>query len=169
MLRRNEDAVSPAMGSMLLATMAVMLMGVSAMFLFSLPDGNAIAPNAIITAANNPDTSNVVDLKIQHKSGDVLKAGYWKISIVPVGQPPVFVTSDTTMGEFSVGNQIITSNITSNGSYPASSTGVIVTNRGVYYGSPHNGNDMAPGQKYDIKLVHSQSNAVLLDTVVEVR
>ncbi len=49
--------------------------------------------------SNNPDTSTY-DLKVQHKGGDTLKAGDWKISVVPAsgtGTSPVFVTLTQTI------------------------------------------------------------------------
>ncbi|MDO8725058.1 MAG: hypothetical protein Q7J35_03200 [Candidatus Methanoperedens sp.] len=108
-------------------------------------------PTASITASNNPDTSGA-DLKIQHKGGDTLKSGEWKLSIVPVGNPPIFITSGS---DFAVGNQIIATSTTEHAT--------ILTNIAI-----SGGVTLAPG-KYDIKLVHILSNAMLLDQVVEVR
>jgi flagellin-like protein len=179
LFRKNELAVSPVIGVILMVAITVILAAVIAAFVFGLGGQQAAAPTASIVAANNPDTTSI-DLKIQHKGGDTLKGGDWKISIVPVGQSPVFVISQPG-NNLAVGAQIITSNVTTNGSWtdiaPQVLNGVNVTNTLVYYppsatgcgGNPCVGNDMMSGTKYDVKLVHVPSNAMLLDTVVEVR
>ncbi|MCZ7356806.1 MAG: hypothetical protein O8C66_03975 [Candidatus Methanoperedens sp.] len=98
------------------------------------------APTVSISIANNPDTTSP-DMKIQHKGGDTLKAGDWKLSIVPVGNSPWFNNQGS---DFAVGNQII----------------ITTTSEGL---------PLSSGGKYDVKLVHIPSNTMLLDTVVEVR
>jgi flagellin-like protein len=171
LFRKNELAVSPVIGVILMVAITVILAAVIAAFVFGLGGQQAAAPTASIVAANNPDTTSI-DLKIQHKGGDTLKGGDWKISIVPVGQSPVFVISQPG-NNLAVGAQIITSNVTTNGSWtdiaPQVLNGVNVTNTNVYYPNALYKDDLVSGQKYDIKLVHVPSNAMLLDTVVEVR
>ena len=155
MFRRNEDAVSPVIGVILMVAITVILEAVIAAFVFGLGGQQVAAPTASITGANNPDTT-APDLKVQHKGGDTLKGGDWKLSVVVAGNPPVFVTSNSSLGTFSVGSQII-ANTTTDASAP------IVTNQSVMGGTA-----MLVG-KYDVKLVHIPSNAMLLDTVVDVR
>ena len=159
-----------------MVAITVILAAVIAAFVFGLGGQQSAAPTASIVAANNPDTTSI-DLKIQHKGGDTLKGGDWKLSIVPVGKSPNFVISQTG-NNLAVGAQIITSNVTTNGSWVVTTNpqGVNVTNTNVYIGGALGnggdvtlpGNDLVSGQKYDIKLVHVPSNAMLLDTVVEV-
>ena len=176
LFRKNEMAVSPVIGVILMVAITVILAAVIAAFVFGLGGQQQAAPTASVTAANNPDTT-AIDLKIQHKGGDSLKGGDWKISIVPVGQSPSYVISRAG-SDLAVGAQIVTSNVTTNGTYSATNTnGVYVTNSSVYLSSGATdcgggvcvGNDLVSGQKYDVKLVHVPSNAMLLDTVVEVR
>jgi FlaG/FlaF family flagellin (archaellin) len=155
-----------------MVAITVILAAVIAAFVFGIGGQQAAAPTASIVAANNPDTTNI-DLKIQHKGGDTLKGGDWKLSIVPVGTAPVFVISQAG-NNLAVGAQIVTTNVTTNGSWadwttPTVLNGVNVTNTDVYYPNALYKNDMVSGQKYDVKLVHVPSNAMLLDTVVEVR
>jgi hypothetical protein len=115
------------------------------------------APTASIVASNSPDSPGI-DMKIMHKGGDLLKGGEWKLSIVPVGEPPMFVNS-ATGSDFGVGAMITTHNWTS-------SADVIVTNSAVTSSAP---DTWIYGSKLDIKLVHIPSNAILLDAVIEVR
>jgi hypothetical protein len=115
------------------------------------------SPTASIVASNSPDSPGI-DMKIMHKGGDLLKGGEWKLSIVPVGEPPMFVNS-ATGSDFGVGAMITTHNWTS-------SADVIVTNSAVTSSAP---DTWIYGSKLDIKLVHIPSNAILLDAVIEVR
>ncbi|HEY9245467.1 MAG TPA: hypothetical protein VIO11_01340, partial [Candidatus Methanoperedens sp.] len=95
--------------------------------------------------------------KIQHKGGDTLKGGDWKISVVTVGSSPAFNTSQTG-SELGVGAQL---NVTSTTEPNVN----LVVNNSVVQGSTA----LTSGQKYDIKLVHIPTNAMVLDTVAEVR
>src|SRR5574337_1292823 len=101
LFRKNEEAVSPVIGVSLMVAITVILAAVIAAFVFGLGGSTEKAPTSSIVVANNPDTS-AFDLKVQHKGGDTLKAGDWKISVVPAsgtGTTPVFVTSSSTNGE----------------------------------------------------------------------
>ncbi len=168
LFRKNEMAVSPVIGVILMVAITVILAAVIAAFVFGIGGQQAAAPTASIVSANNPDTTSI-DLKIQHKGGDTLKGGDWKLSVVPVGESPQFVISQAG-NNLAVGAQIITSNVTTNGTWSGTvTTGVNVTNSSVFYPDPLYANDLVSGQKYDVKLVHVPSNAMLLDTVVEVR
>ncbi len=160
MYKKNEDAVSPVIGVILMVAITVILAAVIAAFVFGLGGSQAAAPTASIVVANSPDTANVVDLKIQHKGGDLLKGGDWKLSIVPNGDAPFFVTSQSG-NDLAVGSQIITHNVTNSG------TNVTVTNTTVT--KDGTGDTWTAGSKYDVKLVHVPSNAMLVDAVVEVR
>ncbi len=139
LFKRNESAVSPVIGVILMVAITV------------------------IVAANNPDTPSI-DMKIQHKGGDTLKGGDWKLSIVAVGDAPAYITSNSTNGTFAVGNQITTIYLTNGtvANYVLNNSALDLTPGGAQY-------QMVSGQKYDVKLVHVPSNAMLLDTVVEVR
>jgi hypothetical protein len=110
------------------------------------------APTASITASNNPDTP-IADMAITHKGGDTLKSGEWKLSIVSVGNPPDFIISGS---DFAVGNTIVATTTTEHATslFNSALAGVV---------------PLSPGAKYDVKLIHIPSNAMLLDQVVEVR
>ena len=162
---RNEDAVSPVIGVILMVAITVILAAVIAAFVFGLGGSQQAAPTASITAANNPDTTGA-DLKIQHKGGDTLKAGDWKISVVPVGSSPIFVTSNsnTTNSTLSVGSQISVTSETDSGCATGSINATAVSCSSTILSTTGSN-----AGKYDIKLVHVPSNAMLLDQVVEVR
>lgn len=156
--RKDEDAVSPVIGVILMVAITVILAAVIAAFVFGLGGQQAAAPTASIVAANNPDTSTA-DIKISHKGGDMLKGGDWKISIVPVGTAPDFNVSNAGT-DFAVGSQILVNTTT-----PATNGQALNIPNTIVA----NGTLLAVNAKYDVKLVHVPSNAMLVDQVVEVR
>jgi flagellin-like protein len=147
---RNEEAVSPVIGVILMVAITVILAAVIAAFVFGLGGSQTAAPTASITAANNP--AQTLTMKIQHKGGDLIKSTDWKVSIVPVNSQVAYVTG---IGDLTVGSQIMV-NTTTTGTANA-------TNTSIYGGT------LFTAGKYDVKLVHMPSNAMLLDQVVEVR
>ena len=145
-----------------MVAITVILAAVIAAFVFGLGGTTEKAPTASITVANNPDTTGY-DLKINHKGGDMLKGGDYKLSVVAAtgsNTAPVFVTS-TAGSDLAVGAQIAVTAITT-GCTAATCT---LTNTTL----TSTGTPLASGQKYDVKLVHVPSNAMLIDTVVEAR
>ena len=163
--RQNEMAVSPVIGVILMVAITVILAAVIAAFVFGLGGTTEKAPTTSIVVANNPDTQ-IPDLKIQHKGGDMLKGGDYKLSVVAAtgtGTAPTFVTS-LPGSDLAVGAQIAVSNMTS--TCATAGTTCQLTNASLTVDPT---NALMTGQKYDVKLVHVPSNAMLLDTVVEVR
>jgi flagellin-like protein len=151
---KDESAVSPVIGVILMVAITVLLAAVIAVFAFSFGATDSKPPTSDITISRVPETSQV-DMKIVHKAGDTLKAGYWKISIVPVGESPVYQTSST---DFGVGDQIITTNLTSGtGTYT-------VTNTSIYTNGTA-GNIIAYN-KYDVKIVVFPYHSMVVDAVV---
>jgi flagellin-like protein len=158
---KNEEAVSPVIGVILMVAITVILAAVIAAFVFNLGGGQEKAPTASIVVANNPDTT-AYDLKLSHKGGETLKGGDWKVSVVPIGSAPDYnVSVSGDEGEFGVGAMINVSTstllITSGTNKTAITNSLITTGTNL------------TAQKYDVKFVHVPSNAMLLDTVVEVR
>ncbi len=145
-----------------MVAITVILAAVIAAFVFGIGGQQSAAPTASIVAANNPDTSTY-DMKIQHKGGDTLKATDWKLSIVMVGNATNYVISNATNGNFSVGSQIVTTQETT-GCTGADLTGGVNATSVSCTGYP-----LQSGQKYDVKMVHIPSNALMVDAVVEVR
>ncbi|MCK4798785.1 MAG: type IV pilin N-terminal domain-containing protein [Spirochaetes bacterium] len=152
---KNEEAVSPVIGVILMVAITVILAAVIAAFVFGIGGTQEKAPTASIVVANNPDTGEV-DYKITHKGGDSLKGGDWKLSVQAIGSSPVYVTSETG-SDLSVGHQIDVNNLTSSGNTLTNSS--LTASVGILNSSV----------KYDIKLVHIPSNAMMIDQVIEVR
>jgi hypothetical protein len=88
-----------------------------------------------------------------HKGGDIIKGGEWKLSIVEVGEPPLFKVSNS---DLSVGGQIIATTTTCEAA--------IITDQSVTGCTA-----LSSNAKYDVKLVQIPSNAMLLDQIIEVR
>lgn len=160
---KDEEAVSPVIGVILMVAITVILAAVIAAFVFDMGGNLTPAPpSASVTASNNA-VGDTLDIIIEHTGGDLIKGSEWKISVVDEGDSPRYVTS-TASDDFQVGGQII----------------VVGTVKSVDDGEPWNfssqlvpwsysGDDFDPGNKYDVKIVHIPSNSMVLNTVVEVR
>jgi flagellin-like protein len=156
---KDETAVSPVIGVILMVAITVILAAVIAVFGFGFGSNmNQKGPTAVISLSNVPDTIDIYDLKIVHKSGDPLRSGAWKISIVPAGELPVYQIANT---DFRVGDQIITTNLTNSG-------GVYnVTNSYIY--TTIDPNSILPNTKYEVKIVVLPFGSMVVDAVVVVR
>jgi len=156
---KNEDAVSPVIGVILMVAITVILAAVIAAFVFNMGGGAEKAPTSSIVVANNPDSTDP-DLKISHKGGDMLKGGDYKLSVVPINSAPNYNTS-ISGSDFSVGAMIdVNFDTTGCPTTNCTLTDALFTNDA--------GKEIS-SQKYDVKLVHVPSNAMMVDTVVEVR
>ncbi len=163
LLGKNESAVTPIIGVVLMVAITVLVAAVVAVYGFGFTGdfggANPKRPVSAITVVNIPETSGVIDMRITYRGGDDLKAGQWSLSIVPAGQVPVYRAAST---DFKPGDMIITTNITSGtGTY-------IVTNSSVTCSTCSSINLTADG-KYDVKIVVYPFKSMALDTVVEVR
>src|SRR3972149_5401310 len=98
MFRKDEEAVSPVIGVILMVAITVILAAVIAAFVFGLGGSQQAAPTASIVAQNNADTSGtLLDMKVVHRGGDTLKAGEWKVSVVDAATgTPAFATGNQT-------------------------------------------------------------------------
>jgi len=116
-------------------------------------------PTVALKVETVPETNGIIDFRIQHAGGDRLESGYWKLSIVPVGTAPVYRDSST---DFAVGDQIITTNLTSGtGNYT-------VTNSAAYNTTGTTGK-LISGEKYEVMIVVFPYKALVLDTVILAR
>jgi len=110
-MKQNDDAVSPVIGVILTVAITVILATVIAAFVFDFSaDRPTNRPTSAIKVETIPETHGIIDVRIQHSGGDRLVSGQWKLSIVPVGNAPIYRDSST---DFNVGDQIITTNLTS--------------------------------------------------------
>lgn len=154
----NRNAVSPVIGVILMVAITVIVAAVVAVFGFGFGATTSKPPIAAITVTSNPDTP-LVAIKMQHRSGDILRAGQWRLSIVPAGQSPAFQISST---DFKPTDIMITTNMTSGaGNYT-------VTNRTVSCSGCSSIN-LISGVKYDVKIIVFPFHSMVVDTVVEVR
>ena len=155
MFKQNEEAVSPVIGVILMVAITVILAAVIAVFVFGFGSSESKGPTTSIRVSPNLETINVMDIKIQHNGGDRLVSGDWHLSIVPVGQPPIFRASSS---DFGVGDMIITTNVTDGtGNYS-------VTKSGVYSVPPSQ--QFISGGKYDVKIVGYPFETLVLDTEI---
>ncbi len=134
----------------------VILAAVISVFAFNFGGMTAKGPTASIQVANNADTGTVYDMKIVHRGGERLVAGQWKISIVRLTDPPVFVTART---DLQVGDEIITTNLTDSGT-------VTVTNRSITSDVPAS---FVADSKYDVKIIVFPYKTMSVDAVVYIR
>lgn len=164
--KTNCNAVSPVIGVILMVAITVIVTTVVAVFGFGFTGdfGGASPkpPTAAITIASVSETIGITDIKIQHKNGDTLRAGDWWLSIVPVGQPPMYQQSSTV---FKAGDQIITMNVTDYSGATYNVTNAVVN---ITVGDNPSAR-LVSGQKYDVKMIVYPFKSMVLDTVVEVR
>jgi flagellin-like protein len=153
---KNEDAVSPVIGVILMVAITVILAAVVAVFGFGFGAMDAKGPTASIMVSSIPDTAGI-DMKIVHRAGDTLKAGDWKLSITGVDGPPVFITATT---DFQAGDTIITTNLTNSGTVSVTNSAVTVV------GIPAN---FVPDTKYNVKIIVYPYKTQLVDAVVLIR
>jgi len=161
---KDEEAVSPVIGVILMVAITVILAAVIAAFVFGM-GGNLTPspPTASVTAQNNA-ADDTLDIIIDHNGGDTLKGSEWKISVAKEGANPKYVTSYAD-DDFAVGGRIIMV-----GYETVAGTSNDFTNAGTPWTcSQTAGTDFVENTKYNIKMVHIPSNSIVLDTIVEVR
>jgi flagellin-like protein len=156
---KDEDAVSPVIGVILMVAITVILAAVIAAFVFGMGGNLSQAPPTVsITASSNSATSEE-DIIIEHSGGDVLKGSEWKLCVVATGNNTAYAFS-LAADDFAVGDQLVIS-IGETIDDPDSGFA-----NGLYSGA---GDTFDLGAKYDVKMVHIPSNSLVLDTVVEIR
>lgn len=155
---KDETAVSPVIGTILMVAITVILAAVIAVFGFGFGGFDSKGPSASIALSNVPETIGIYDMKITHKAGDRLKANDWKISIVPAGQSPVYQASSS---DFQVGDQILTTILTNgDGIYTVNNRTIEKT------GTPSN---FVPDIRYEVKIIVFPYKTMVIDAVVVLR
>ena len=160
---KDEDAVSPVIGVILMVAITVILAAVIAAFVFGMGGNLNQAPPTVSIIATNNAADSTLDIKIVHSGGELLKGTEWKISVVSEGTTPVYVTSYSG-DDFAVGGQIIMAGE----SDPTEDSHHFANTTPPWKYAPA-GIDLETGYKYDVKIVHIPSNSLVLNTVVEVR
>lgn len=110
-----------------------------------------IPPQVGITVRNYQDTENL-DIVIIHEAGDMVSSGDWKLSIVPFGNEPEYIDSES---DFRIGDKIITSTTTEGASR--------LTNNTLNGQVP-----FSADTQYNIMIMHIPTEKLLVDTVVRV-
>ena len=160
---KDEEAVSPVIGVILMVAITVILAAVIAAFVFNMGGNLSSAPPTVSIICTNNAADSALDIKIVHSGGDLLKGTEWKISIVDEGSTPKYVTSEGN-DDFAVGGQILAV-----GTIKSTDVGKSVNFTAQAVPWSYSGDAFTSGLKYDVKIVHVPSNSLVLDTVVEVR
>jgi len=159
---KDEEAVSPVIGVILMVAITVILAAVIAAFVFDMGGNlNPSPPTVSVTAQNNA-ADTTLDLKINHNGGELLKGSEWKISVVDEGDAPAYIFSEAS-DDFQVGGQIVWAGTVATDGTTHNFVGASWT-----YSSAST-EDFVQGDKYDVKMVHIPSNSLVIDTVVEIR
>ena len=154
---KDEEAVSPVIGVILMVAITVILAAVIAAFVFGMGGNLNQAPPSVSLVASSNSASDGADIVIKHVGGDALMGSDWKFSVVPEGDTPLYVTTHSSE-DFEVGKQLVITSTTTE----TSSTGWPDWK---YAG---NGTELN-NSKHTVQVVHIPSNAMVLDTVVDIR
>ncbi|MCX9085263.1 MAG: type IV pilin N-terminal domain-containing protein [Candidatus Methanoperedens sp.] len=158
-MKQNDAAVSPVIGVILMVAITVILATVIAAIVFGFTaDRPTERPTCAIKVEAVTDTIGI-DFRILHSGGDRLVSGQWKLSIVPVGNAPIYRDSST---DFNVGDQIITTNLTSG-------TGNYIVTKNAVYTTDVPPEELKSGEKYEVMIVVFPYKALVLDTVILAR
>ena len=155
---KDEEAVSPVIGVILMVAITVILAAVIAAFVFGMGGNLTEAPPSVSLVASSNSATDGSDLVIKHIGGEALMGSDWKFSVAVEGQPPLYVTTHSSE-DFEVGKQLVITKLTTETSstgwgaaWAYAGTGVNLTN-----------------QKYTVQVVHIPSNSMVLDTIVDIR
>ncbi|KAF5419609.1 MAG: flagellin (archaellin), FlaG/FlaF family [Candidatus Methanocomedens sp.] len=157
---KDEEAVSPVIGVILMVAITVILAAVIAAFVFGMGGSLKEAPPSVSLIASSNAATSGPDIIIEHSGGDQLLGSEWKISVVATGNNTAYVFSQTG-DDFTVGGQLLMQNY--------ETTEDLVTGFPDWTYSDSSGDALEKGSKYDVKIVHIPSNSLVLDTVVDVR
>lgn len=155
---KDEEAVSPVIGVILMVAITVILAAVIAAFVFGMGGNLSTAPPSVSLTASSNSATTGSDVVIKHIGGEALMGSDWKFSVVSEGKPPLYVTTHSTE-DFEVGKQLIITHTTTE----TSSTGW-----GDAWAYAGNGTALN-NTKFAIQVVHIPSNSMILDTVVDIR
>ncbi len=157
---KDEEAVSPVIGVILMVAITVILAAVIAAFVFGMGGNLSTAPPSVSLVASSNSASSGADVVIKHTGGDALAGSDWKFSVVPEGNTSAYVTTHSD-DDFEVGMQLV---VDTRQTVEADSTGW----GSAWSYSGTTGDSLTTG-KYSVQVVHIPSNSMVLDTVVDVR
>ena len=153
---KDHEAVSPVIGVILMVAITVILAAVIASFVFGMGGDLNRPPPGVSLSAKSFDT----DIIVSHDGGELLKGAEWKISVVPEGAQPLYLTS-TAGDNLDVGQQVLFTE------YVIDATG----NDAYNFSTTHNwaystGTAFTPGSRYDVIMIHTPSKSKLLDMTI---
>ena len=152
---KDEEAVSPVIGVILMVAITVILAAVIAAFVFGMSGSLSQSPPNVSIGARSSGT----DLIVTHNGGDVLLGTEWKISVVPQGTSPMYITSDDG-DTFEVGQQM------SFPTYPTAADPAYNFTAASWEFTTSTGGDFAAGNRYDVVVIHIPSKSKVLDTTI---
>lgn len=163
---QEDRGVSPVIGVILMVAITVILAAVIGTFVLGLGDSLDQAPQSQFSledasqTAPAPDKANRTVLNINHRGGDALTSGDYRIVVeTPSGESGDVVNSTTSKGVFGVTDGNVTLNSTA-GEFGVSDT-LTVQAGGV-------GADYAFAGEWEVKIIHIPSESILLDESVTV-
>ena len=157
---KDEEAVSPVIGVILMVAITVILAAVIAAFVFGMGGNLTEAPPSVSLVASSNSASPGADIVIKHIGGEALMGSDWKFSVVPEGNTSAYVTSHSD-DDFEVGMQLVVDTLQT---VEADSTGW--SPNWSYSGTS---GDSLEKKKYSVQVVHIPSNSMVLDTIVDIR
>jgi len=157
---KDEEAVSPVIGVILMVAITVILAAVIAAFVFGMGGNLTEAPPSVSLVASSNSATPGEDVVIKHVGGEALMGSDWKFSVVPEGNTSAYVTTHSD-DDLEVGMQLV---ITSAQTTEDTSTGW----GDVWSYADPNGATLTK-QKYSVQVVHIPSNSMVLDTIVDIR
>ena len=158
---KDEEAVSPVIGVILMVAITVILAAVIAAFVFGMGGNLTEAPPSVSLVASSNSASPGADIVIKHIGGEALMGSDWKFSVVPEGNTSAYVTTNS-VDDLEVGMQLIIDTRQTSETV-ASGWGDLWKYSGVA------GDDLLLTGKYSVQVVHIPSNSMVLDTIVDIR
>lgn len=158
---KDEEAVSPVIGVILMVAITVILAAVIAAFVFGMGGNLSEAPPSVSLVAASNSATSTPDLVIKHVGGEALMGSDWKVSLVAEGDIPVYTTTNSD-DDFEVGGQLYIN------TYETADKMFNFSASDWTYSTGNDAKSLANG-KYSVKVVHIPSNAMVLDAIVDVR
>lgn len=156
LFRKDEKAISPVIGVLLMVVLTVMLAIIVLAMTNSFGSVNNKMPMSYLSVTQNYDTTTK-ELKLVFGNGGATPAGNWWISVVTSSKPASFVRSDVDLSGGTTINIVFDTEGT--GTYSMKDGGLKTD--GI-------ANPLVTGY-YDVKIVDKVLNQVLYDKVVEIK
>jgi archaeal type IV pilus assembly protein PilA len=166
-MNRNEDAVSPVIGVILMVAITVILAAVIAAFVFGMGTPEAAPQTQLKVADATTDTTAdgtkyTSIAKVQHKGGEPLDVSELKFKLISPSE--VTYSSDATALDLEV---IVTDGTRDNEDIGTESTGAISVGDEFYLSIGNNTAITADTGTWKIQIIHVPTSNFLLDANVQ--